>query len=411
MRLDNCERELPDTFCSMPFIRLDTTLNGSGAPCCEYRSPNDEIQDSVIKVWNSKEWTLLRKQIVAGERPKGCDYCWKAEDAKVKSLRKVCGEIFSKFMPNLDKNYNFETGELSTLPATMTVYPSNLCNLACRMCKPSISTTLNSKWNEKIVQITGINNYPLRDNQQYKDTLFRDIGIMGPTLSQIAFGGGEPFMIPKVIDILIALQPYANNMSFFTNTNCTKLMHGNINIIDLIQPFKYKILCVSIDGPPELNEYIRHGTNHSAVLNNINLLMTKKCIIHTNTAVTIYNILHIADTFKYIMKEINPECITIHISQDRSFTDPAILSSDLRLVAETRLRSFISEVQNGLYPNVTDSINRDLITCSQRIVDYIVNQPTTEKLNTFVEYTKEQDRMFGTDILSCNPEFSSLFAV
>ena len=139
--------------------------------------------------------------------------------------------------------------------------------------------------------------------------------------------------------------------------------------------------------------------------------MTKKCIIHTNTAVTIYNILHIADTFKYIMKEINPECITIHISQDRSFTDPAILSSDLRLVAETRLRSFISEVQNGLYPNVTDSINRDLITCSQRIVDYIVNQPTTEKLNTFVEYTKEQDRMFGTDILSCNPEFSSLFAV
>ena len=93
--------------CIMPWIAVDRNRNNvvgrtTLTPCCFYE-PEGEHRD-IESYWNSDETIKLRKDLLAGERPKGCRLCWKAEDNGITSMRQRIneGRLQRKTLANQD---------------------------------------------------------------------------------------------------------------------------------------------------------------------------------------------------------------------------------------------------------------------------------------------------------------------
>ena len=54
------------------------------------------------------------------------------------------------------------------------------------------------------------------------------------------------------------------------STNLSKIVHRNINIIDLLASFKHVNLAISVDGYGKAVEYSRHGFKWDKFLENLN---------------------------------------------------------------------------------------------------------------------------------------------
>ena len=78
---------------------------------------------------NSEYMNRLRKSFIAGEKPKGCQACWKEEQSGKTSKRQnawikmpIIGEVAIK------KN--------TVAPHFIDMKLGNICNLKCRICSP-----------------------------------------------------------------------------------------------------------------------------------------------------------------------------------------------------------------------------------------------------------------------------------
>ena len=70
-----------------------------------------------------------------------------------------------------------------------------------------------------------------------------------------------------------------NNLSHIVlnfSTNLSKIVHNNINIIDLLSKFKTVNLAVSVDGYGKAVEYGRHGFKWDTLIDNLNYIKTVK---------------------------------------------------------------------------------------------------------------------------------------
>ena len=89
----------------------------------------------------------IRRQVLNNERPPECEPCFSLEDQGVESLRlrHVKGEIPEariKLYPRAVESMNSDFTMPFNIP-TMEIKLNNLCNLKCRMCNPTDSTSWN----------------------------------------------------------------------------------------------------------------------------------------------------------------------------------------------------------------------------------------------------------------------------
>ena len=82
----------------------------------------------------------------------------------------------------------------------------------------------------------------------------------------VTFSGGEPLLVPEVIDILDAMDPLPNTYVTFS-TNLTWVTDKFLNSI---AKFPLVKIMVSLEGIEEHNDYIRYGSKWGTILENIN---------------------------------------------------------------------------------------------------------------------------------------------
>jgi radical SAM protein with 4Fe4S-binding SPASM domain len=80
---------LPDTVCAIPWTHLEITQQGNITPCCmSHGSTLGNIKHTTLEqAFNGKELQELRRELLAGDRPKICRGCWKAEEKNLTSIR------------------------------------------------------------------------------------------------------------------------------------------------------------------------------------------------------------------------------------------------------------------------------------------------------------------------------------
>lgn len=282
---------MPDKniFCNTPWYELHIYWDGSFGICCQeahklYTSNFDlkyNIANMSIAEWfNSEPATNFRLKFFENQHISECTRCTLDESVGGNSRRlksNMKSAIFTRTAFNESylqspgykhfRHSQINVGKTLTHPIDLHIDLGNYCNLACKMCNPSASSIhalQEVKWGN-------------RENQQYigsdwtRDQVvwesFKQQLLKIPNLNNIHFMGGETLLTDRfedLVDYMIAHHRLDMCFSFVTNGTTF-----NLNLLNKLKQFKRVGLEVSIETLTDHNAYIRQGTNHSEVLQNI----------------------------------------------------------------------------------------------------------------------------------------------
>ena len=309
MNYQNTSRDLikknklgdPNTFCILPFTHLSTTVYGQIRLCCRSKAISKIDDESLLDVWNGEKLKKIRNDLVNGIRVKECQNCWKMEDNNIVSLRQ------SQNIGKIEKYKNNEDIKILELKL------SNLCNLKCRMCSPVASTPWLSEWDD-IKQFYNLQDREWHDNivkenptiinKFAKNKKFlKDFEKIKDNITELEFSGGEPLLDPLHYQILDSIIDRSKEISLKYSTNLSVLGTSKYDISDYWPKFKDVNLTISIDGFPDLHEYIRTGANSNVLKNNINEVRSFTDM-KGSTCISAYNAPFLAETAKYICDDL-----------------------------------------------------------------------------------------------------------
>lgn len=266
------------SFCILPWIHIETTPQGEVRPCCLYKTPipDSNLDNNNLKtIWEGEYMQDLRKQFLKGKKPKGCEKCWKAEEAGHRSKRQQDNERFSHHLEKKDQ-------PLQT-PVYLDLKLGTVCNIKCRTC----SSWSSSKWAEDEKIIYGKPFYISSSNWVSDDSVFW-LGLeqVLDKTEYIDFTGGEPFLIKRHVQILrkCVEKGIAKNICIHYNTNGTII--PTEEMFELWKNFKWVEIMFSIDGLNEHFNYIRHPADWNTVMEVFNEIKNKK-YLHTSVCHTV----------------------------------------------------------------------------------------------------------------------------
>ena len=267
-------------------MHLGTGLTHSCHHPTPHRIPLEEIQKNPGALHNTSFKKAQRKQMLNGERPKECDYCWRVEDSNTGSFS---DRIYKSIDPYSFDDYDeiFQAdGSENIFPRYVEVSFSNVCNFKCAYCGPNFS----SKWVEEIKEhgpylldnmrfnggrdvVTQVKN---KEDNPYTDAFWQWFPKAKDNMHTFRITGGEPLLSKhtfKVIDQLIA-EPNPD-LEFAINSNGNvpdKLWKKFVVKIKELQEkkcVKNFTLFTSAEATGKQCEYIRDGMNWNQFKKNI----------------------------------------------------------------------------------------------------------------------------------------------
>jgi MoaA/NifB/PqqE/SkfB family radical SAM enzyme len=258
-------------------IEPDTTEAFSYKPCCNFKShllegshtkyfkvSTNEI-NSATKYWD--EQRLDKTFNYANLKETACLKCYR--DDQVEDLEKAPSQlamrktVAQKFTPT-------KPGELNFLDISF----SSFCNLACRYCTPSVSSswvkTLQDAYQQNIdlseaiasdlIQSEMDHKAELKQTIKQEKKILEDLKKLDLShLQEVYIKGGEPMMarvLEEFLDLLIA-QGCESTVSLCFNTNGG--VFPKLSLLQKILRFKKVILRISIDAAGDLGGYIRQN--------------------------------------------------------------------------------------------------------------------------------------------------------
>ena len=204
----------------------------------------------------------IKDNLRRGVKLSECKKCWQEEDAGILSYRESNNNVLvsQEEKKRLINDYDEVLGIRH-----LEIILSNVCNLACQMCTPLLSTKWMStvKTNDAFTDPVFQNKYTGHDlyYNTYTEEDIKDLKV-------IKLMGGEPFYMKESFTLLKRLNEIGrcSEMEFHTPTNC--MIFPKKDILDIILSFKKVYVNVSFDGLGELNDYIRMYSNWDQVIGN-----------------------------------------------------------------------------------------------------------------------------------------------
>lgn len=320
---DKAERQLKvisNTMCYAKWAQVSLHLTNGRTHSC-YHPPTHEIPVDLLEnnpsaLHNTPLKKEERKLMLAGERPAGCEYCWKIEDIGGRSDRIYrSGEPWAQNAKE-DIFAAQDTGDIT--PRYVEVNFNQACNFKCSYCSPHLSST----WHEEIkkhgpyeIEKGEHNNVfylerdgmmPLKISNQenpYVKAFWDWWPELYKKLEVFRMTGGEPLMDHNTFKVLdyINQHPNADLELNITSNMCPPKPELIDKFIEKIQDIekihiwedkekfnpgsgnhwyvnpacKNMTVFVSLDSVEEDAEYIRNGMNFKYLQKNIQRLLNE----------------------------------------------------------------------------------------------------------------------------------------
>ena len=324
------------TFCPYPWIHVMTQPSGTVNFCCV---ANGQIKtdDSFMEfdgmqtgtpillnkggdmrdVWNSKHYKHIRKQMDTGERVIGCEPCYDLEDLGIPSYRENYIKDWMGWHRNADEIERIieksreNDYHVDEPPQYLDFRLGTMCNLRCRMCQSQNSSAIYKELKDDelysqeerdfVVKHTHWNDFsdytqPWFDTPEFLDSVEEWL----PNVNRLYFTGGEPTIIQRTYWILEKCVELgiAKDIDLVFNSNMTNIRP---RFLDLLAKFRDVLMCLSVDGYAQYNEYIRSGSTWSIVDKHIRDYAQSEVVgnILFSPVVQIYNILNITELLDY----------------------------------------------------------------------------------------------------------------
>ena len=349
------------SFCGAKWYNATIWLGSGMTTSCHHPLPHkidlEEIKTNPSAIHNTREKKEQRRQMQCGERPAGCEYCWKIEDIGRDAIsdRVYKSKIFSN--EALDEAHRSDHNIDWNLK-TLEIAFDRTCQFACTYCNPAFSTT----WANNIKQqgpYTGLTSdgrnhythahdsaepYKKDETNPYVEAFYKWWETdLHKTLDELRITGGEPMMSPNLWRLLDWIEKQGNKMNPHMRIAINSNLGAKQSIIDRfktkLKNFKNFHLYTSCEATFKQAEYIRDGLNYSEWFGNVLNMMSDKVPseIHNMATInalcleTLPEFLEKIIWFKNASKVYGPKInYTLNILRFPSFQSPLVLPDDLR---------------------------------------------------------------------------------
>lgn len=419
------EADYSCSMCSAKWLQSTITLHtGRTHSCCHspsHQVPLDELAANPSALHNTNHKKAVRAQLLAGDKPDDCIYCWNFEDRSgVMSQRYYRSTNLEWSQPYLSR-IDEAGADGDIVPSYIEVAFDNTCNFKCAYCSPELS----SKWMDEIVHhgpyptswqtghvAADRAPIPNREANPYIAAFWRWFPTIKDKLQVLRLTGGEPLLSKhtwRLIDEIDNPQ-----MTFAINTNMG--VHDDLigRLIDAYHRLRVNkfLLYTSAEATGAQAEYIRFGMDYPRFVGNVRRYLTETA--GTVTFMVTFNALSIT-TFEDFLQLIcdlrrdfpNRVLMTINPLRWPVFQDVRVLPRDLRDAAAERFLRFVDANAKSRHPW---GFLLEEIGMVRDLTNYMAQElPTIARdRQDFAAFYTEYDRRRGTDFRTTFPALAEM---
>lgn len=412
------------SFCAAKWYNATIWL-GSGQTTSCHHPPAHKINAELIKtnpsaIHNTHQKKMDRMQMQLGQRPSGCEYCWKIEDMGVDA---VSDRVYkSKIYPlkALDEAYQTPPSEDVNLK-TLEIAFDRTCQFACSYCNPAFSSTwvkdirVNGPYTSLVSD--GRNHfththdasqlYTYGEENPYTTAFFEWWeSDLHKTLQELRITGGEPLMSGETWRLLDWFKANQGKSSTTLAIN-SNLGMDRVKLLEFVEKTRdipHLEIYTSNEAYGAQAEYIRDGLDYDLWMHNVQELLEHNHIRAVHFMATINALcLDSLDTFldqlirlkqTYGRERVN---FTLNILRFPSFQSALVLPEHLKLYYRNRLISWMHKNQDNEY------LQEHEINHVNRLISYLdqVKTPHSEAfdmpklLNDFRQFYTQYDQRRG----------------
>lgn len=399
-------------FCAMPWVHLHVTQNGNVTPCCQAPWGDEakfgDINESTIQeIWKGKRFEDFRKQMLKGKPAPVCSRCYEKEEMGWISLREITNDKYENEINELIRN-KFHSSSYET-PVYFDIRFSNVCNLKCRICNFSSS----SSWYNDDLALGNIKpetpalTTSIIDEKKFFSEFKEQIG----SIKEIYFAGGEPLMMEQHYQILEFLIETGNTQcKLFYNTNLSRLKFKGFDVLELWKQFEYVNLAVSLDDIGERLEYQRKNAKWGQMVSNFETIKREanNVDLMISPTISVFNILSITEMHLELfdkgyvrVEDVVPTLLVYPLE-----FNIRNLSKELKETAKKRILEHVTWLENQ---SVEDRKKMDYVLRQYRNIINYLNHDGDEKARlNFSQKIAQLDALRDEDFISVFPELKSL---
>jgi organic radical activating enzyme len=392
-----------------------------------------DVQVNPRALHNTAKKKEERQQMQQGERPAGCEYCWKIEDIGRDNISDRVYKTVIYSDEDLDHAYRTPASEDVNL-RTLEISFDRTCQFACSYCNPAFSSTwvkdINTNGPYLDLVSDGRNHFThSHDSAQlfkygqdnpYAEAFFQWWeSDLHRTLDELRITGGEPLMSGYTWQLL---DWFKENKG---RSRTRLAINSNLGAqVDLDRLFN------SVDSPIDLYtsnesvgahaEYIRDGLDWGDWANTVELVCDNYSVVKLRG-------LHIMFTINALCLESITEfldCVvqwkrcygrdfpsfTLNILRFPSFQSPLVLPDEIRTRYKNNLEAWLAANNNEL-------LHQHEINHIQRLIDYldVVKTPHSEAFeldklrNDFKQFYSQYDQRRGKDFVKTFPALADWY--
>jgi len=419
-----------DSFCAAKWYNATIWL-GSGMTTSCHHPPAHRADIEAVKLnprllHNTDQKKEDRRKMIAGERPAGCEYCWKIEDM---GRDAISDRVYkSKIYPieALDQAYNTPVEQDVDL-RTLEIAFDRTCQFACSYCNPAFSSTwvkdirnngpytalVSDGRNHFTHEHSSSQLYKFGEQNPYVDAFFEWWeSDLHRTLEELRITGGEPLMSGETWKLLDWFKQNQGRSTTRLAINSNLGAEVDVDrLLDSIEGLEVDIYTSNESVGPQA-EYIRDGLVWNAWVANVNKIATsgrvrRLHIMNTINALCLDSLPEFLDLIGWFKNIHGPDQIsfTLNILRFPSFQSPLVLSDELRTHYRDRLVNTLAIYkESGIWQE--HEYNH-----LQRLIDYldIVKTPHSEAFelpklrNDFKQFYTQYDQRRGKDFLATFP--------
>jgi len=430
--LDN----LSASFCAAKWYNATIWLGSGMTTSCHHPPAHlvdpDQVQANPGLLHNTDQKKEDRRKMLAGERPAGCEYCWKIEDM---GRDAVSDRVYkSKIYPIEALHEAFNTApDRDVNLRTLEIAFDRTCQFACSYCNPAFSTT----WVNDIRHngpYTGLVSdgrnhfththdasqlFKITESNPYVDAFFAWWETdLHHTLTELRITGGEPLMSHHTWRLIDWFK--TNTGKSHTRLAINSNLGTDVDVGRLLDSTKGMAidLYTSNESISTQAEYIRDGLVWDDWANNVERLLDSgqfrgihvMCTINALCLSTLDQLLECIMNWKL---EYGRDAVsfTLNILRFPSFQSPLVLPEHTRTVYKQRLSTWLAHWADSEF------IQEHEVNHTQRLIDYldVVKTPHSEAFdrprlhNDFKQFYTQYDQRRGKDFGQAFPELKEWY--
>ena len=415
------------SFCAAKWYNATIWLGSGMTTSCHHPLPHkidiEEVKKNYKLIHNTPEKKEQRRQMQCGERPQGCEYCWKIEDI---DRDNISDRVYKTVIyDDQDIQTAFETPHTHDVDLqTLEISFDRTCNFSCSYCNPAFSTSwvkdLKKDGPYKGLISDGRNHYTHEhsENQLFGYQEYNPYieafwkwweADLHKTLQELRVTGGEPMMSADMWKLFDWFKDNhgKSETRLAINSNLVPKQALMNNMIEKSHYVKHFHVYTSNESVGTHSEYIRDGMVWDTWILNLHRLCSEgnleglhmMCTINSLCLFSLPKFLDLMLEFKAKYGKNFPT-FTLNILRFPSFQSPLVLPEDIRTERKEDLQRWLDKNRDS------ELLHQMEINQTQRLIDYldVVKTPHAEAFEQaklkhdfkhfWAQYDQRRDKSF-----------------